>query len=95
MPAIRLAGIGRVSEFRCRGFLVHRRRVGVQWIAPLDQSVEIRALLGHSLLTAPSSVALGWDGLAVERRIIQAGEKPGTFNSAARPAPMGHPSRCG
>ena len=39
------------------------------------QSAEIDGLLGPSTLTAPSSVALGWQGLAVERRAIQPAEK--------------------
>ena len=39
------------------------------------QSAEIDGLLGPSTLTAPSSVALGWQGLAVERRAIKPAEK--------------------
>jgi len=36
--------------------------------SPLQQSAEISALLGESILTAPSSVPLGWDGVTLERR---------------------------
>jgi len=43
---------------------------------PLYQSAEISALLDSSTLTSPSSVPLGWDGVAVERHIIGSGEKP-------------------
>ena len=43
---------------------------------PLYQSAEISALLNSSTLTSPSSVPLGWDGVAVERHIIGRGEKP-------------------
>jgi len=42
----------------------------------MHESVEIGALLGTSTLTSPSSVKLGWNGLAVERRIIHPAEKP-------------------
>jgi AraC family transcriptional regulator len=37
--------------------------------SPPVQSAAISELLVHSILTAPSSVRLGWDGVAVERRI--------------------------
>jgi AraC family transcriptional regulator len=40
------------------------------------QSTEIDGLLGQSTLTRPSSIPLGWRGLAVERRAIQPTEKP-------------------
>ena len=36
----------------------------------LYQFPEIGALLGSSTLTGTSSVALGWDGIAVERHVI-------------------------
>jgi AraC family transcriptional regulator len=39
-------------------------------------SAEIEHLLGQSTLTGPSSARLDWRGLAVERRVIQAAEKP-------------------
>jgi AraC family transcriptional regulator len=35
------------------------------------RSADISALLGDSLLISPSSVPLGWDGLAVERHMVQ------------------------
>jgi len=40
----------------------------------VNQSAEISALLDSTVLTGPSSVPLGWDGVAVERRIIPRGE---------------------
>jgi AraC family transcriptional regulator len=41
-------------------------------VDPVDhQSAEIDGLLAPSTLTAPSSVALGWQGLAAERRADQ------------------------
>jgi len=43
---------------------------------PLHQNAEISALLGKSILTAPSSVQLGWDGVAVERRTSLPKELP-------------------
>jgi AraC family transcriptional regulator len=39
------------------------------------QGAEIERLLGQSTLTGPSSILLGWHGLAVERRAIQPAEK--------------------
>src|SRR5215469_15805991 len=42
---------------------------------PQSRSAAITELLGPSTLTGRSSVELGWDGLAIERRIIQPGEK--------------------
>jgi AraC family transcriptional regulator len=39
------------------------------------QSGQIDSLLGLSTLTGPSSISLGWRGLAVERRTIQPAEK--------------------
>ena len=39
------------------------------------RSTEIDRLLGQSTLTGPSSIPLGWHGLAVERRAIQPTEK--------------------
>jgi len=42
---------------------------------PQSRSADITELLGASTLTGRSSVELGWDGLAIERRIIQPGEK--------------------
>ena len=42
---------------------------------PPSRSAEITELLGASTLTARSSVELGWEGLAIERRVIQPGEK--------------------
>jgi len=39
------------------------------------RSTEIDGLLGQSTLTGPSSIPLGWHGLAVERRAIQPSEK--------------------
>jgi AraC family transcriptional regulator len=44
--------------------------------SPQDRSSEISELLGASTLTSPSSVRLGWDGVAVERRTIHPDEKP-------------------
>jgi AraC family transcriptional regulator len=41
----------------------------------LHQSADIDELLGQSTRTGPSSIPLGWQGLAVERRAIQPGEK--------------------
>jgi AraC family transcriptional regulator len=41
-----------------------------------EQSAEIRAVLVESTLAGPSSVPLGWHGIAVERRIIPLGEIP-------------------
>ena len=43
---------------------------------PQDRSTDISELLGTSTLSGPSSVPLGWDGVAVERRTIQPEEKP-------------------
>jgi AraC family transcriptional regulator len=42
---------------------------------PQSRSADITELLGTSTLIGRSSVELGWDGLAIERRIIQPGEK--------------------
>jgi AraC family transcriptional regulator len=41
----------------------------------LHHSADIDGLLGQSTRTGPSSIPLGWHGLAVERRAIQPGEK--------------------
>jgi AraC family transcriptional regulator len=46
----------------------------VSVLSPLHQSAEISALLDNTVLNSPSSVPLGWDGVAVERRVIPRGE---------------------
>jgi len=43
--------------------------------SPQSQSADITEMLGTSTLAGRSSVELGWDGLAIERRVIQPGEK--------------------
>jgi len=43
--------------------------------SPQSQSADITKMLGTSTLAGRSSVELGWDGLAIERRVIQPGEK--------------------
>lgn len=40
------------------------------------EAAEIALLLRDSTLSQPSSAQLGWDGLAIERRTVQPGEKP-------------------
>jgi AraC family transcriptional regulator len=40
------------------------------------EAAEIALLIPDSTLSQPSSVQLGWDGLAIERRTIQPSEKP-------------------
>jgi hypothetical protein len=40
-------------------------------ISPVYQNAEISALLGDATFAGPSSVSLGWDEVAVERRVVQ------------------------
>ena len=40
------------------------------------ESTEIRAFLNNSILSRPSSVELGWENFAIERRTSLPGEKP-------------------